>query len=268
MNGRSYIIHGGHEGADRLKVLANATWPATESFLREAGLRPDSCCLDVGCGNGEILTRMLPLIGLSGEILGVDFDQRIIEIARESAVASGPRVSFRVLDVANEELSGGPYDFVFARFLLSHLKKPEAVIQKIGRVLKPGGIFAVEDVDFRGHFSYPESSAFDRYVELYTRVGIHNGADPLIGPRLPGMLEKAGFNDVRLKVVLPTFRSGEGKLMAVLTLEAIQDSLVTNGLTDLNEVQRLLSELRLFTQDDRSIMSLPRIFQVWGIVAS
>ena len=268
MKSRSYIIHGGHEGADRLKVLANATWLTTESFLIEAGIQTGAHCLDVGCGNGEISSRILSLIGTSGEILGVDCDQRIIEIASDSAVASDPRVSFRIIDVESEALLGGPYDFIFARFLLSHLKQPEAVIRKVLGVLKPGGIFAVEDVDFRGHFCYPESSAFDRYVELYTLAGIQNGVDPLIGPRLPGLLEKAGFKDVRIKVVLPTFRNGEGKLMSLLTLEAIQDSLVTSGLIDLNEVQRLLAELRQFTQDDHSIMSLPRIFQVWGIAAS
>src|SRR5215471_20937991 len=47
VGGPSYIIQGGQQGADRLKVLANATWPTTEPFLREAGLSSGSKCLDV-----------------------------------------------------------------------------------------------------------------------------------------------------------------------------------------------------------------------------
>src|SRR5215475_15777925 len=45
--GPSYIIQGGQQGADRLKVMANATWPTTEPFLHEAGLGSGSKCLDV-----------------------------------------------------------------------------------------------------------------------------------------------------------------------------------------------------------------------------
>jgi len=39
------------------------------------------------------------------------------------------------------------------------------------------------------------------------------------------------------------------------------------GLADLTEVRRLLVELQRFTEDERTIMSLPRIFQVWGVAA-
>ena len=245
--------------------MANATWPTTEPFLCEAGLGSGSKCLDVGCGNGDITSRLFCLVGPAAEVFGVDFDQRIIEIARQRVAQAGLRVSFRVLDVEKEELDGGPYDFVYARFLLSHLKTPEAAIRRMHAVLRPGGTLAVEDVDFRGHFCHPASFAFQRYVELYTQAGVKRGVDPLIGPRLPELLEKEGFTGVRLRVVLPTFRSGDGKQIALLTLGAIQESVVATGLADLAEVRRLLVELQRFTEDERTIMSLPRIFQVWGV---
>src|SRR5262245_44222685 len=121
----------------------------------EAGLGPGSKCLDVGCGNGDITSRLFSLVGPAGEVFGVDFDQQIIEIARQSVARAGLRVSFRSLDVETEELDGGPYDFVYARFLLSHLKTPEAAIRRMHAVLRPGGTLAVEAVDFRGHFCHP-----------------------------------------------------------------------------------------------------------------
>ena len=82
---------------------------------------------------------------------------------------------------------------------------------------------------------------------------------------MPELLEREGFTDVKLRVVLPTFRSGDGKQMVLLTLSAIQKSVVATGLADLAEVRRLLVELQRFTEDERTIMSLPRIFQVWGV---
>jgi SAM-dependent methyltransferase len=264
----SYIIQGGQEGADRLKVLAEATWPTTEPFLREAGLCPGARCLDVGCGNGDLSLRLASLLGGSGELVGVDFDPRVIKIARQNAAQANRPVRFRVLDIEKEGLGEQAYDFIYARFLLSHLRQPEAALRRMRTALRPGGILAVEDVDFRGHFCHPECPAFDRYVELYRQTGIAKGVDPLIGPRLPELLESGGLADVRLRVVLPTFRSGVGKRLALLTMNAIQGAVVAAGLADAGEVQRILAELGQFSDDPRTIISAPRIFQVWGSTGS
>src|SRR5262249_4608270 len=153
------------------------------------------------------------LVGAAGEVFWVDFDQRIIENSRQNVAKAGLRVGFCAVDVEKEGLDGGPYDFFYARFLFSHLKTPEAASRRMHTVLRHGGTLAVEDVDFRGHFCHPESLAFERYVELYTQAGVKRGVDPLIGPRLPELLEKEGFSGVKLRVVLPTFRSDDGKQM-------------------------------------------------------
>lgn len=58
----NYIISGGKPGADRLTILANATWPTSKSFLLRAGLTSGMRCLDVGCGNGEISLRLAALL--------------------------------------------------------------------------------------------------------------------------------------------------------------------------------------------------------------
>jgi len=52
--------------------------------------------------------------------------------------------------------------------------------------------------------------------------------------------------------------------MAVLTLEGISDAVVAEGLASSAELSELLAELSEFAADPRTLMSLPRIFQVWG----
>ena len=259
-----YIIHGGQQGADRLSILAHAMWPFTRPFLHEAGLQSGMKCLDIGCGNGAITMRIFSEIGPTGEITGVDFDPAIIQIAKQNSVPHQSNVHFQVLDIENHNLDSCAYDFIFCRFLLSHLKSPEAALQKINSALRPNGILAVEDVDVAGHFCHPPSSAFRRYVELYERAGIKKGVNPLIGPILPELLESRGIRDVGLKVVLPTFRNGEGKQMALLTMLGIQESVVSVGLATEEEVQQIIRDLRLYTEDEHTIISFPRIFQVNG----
>jgi hypothetical protein len=92
-------------------------------------------------------------------------------------------------------------------------------LEKVRHALRPGGVLVVEDVDFRGHFCHPESLAFSRYVELYTKTAQRRGADPNIGPRLPGLLIEAGFEAVQINLVQLAAMADESKLMAPLTLK-------------------------------------------------
>ena len=259
-----YIIGGGREGADRLKVLACATWPTSEAFLRLAGLRPGMRCLDVGCGSGEMAFRMLDSFGVS-EVVGLDCDAEAVQVARAVAAESGANARFSVVNIERDAIAERPdYDFVYARLLLSHLRDPGECVRRLLAGLVPGGILAVEDVDFRGHFCHPPCPAFDRYVRWYEAASRLRGADPWIGPRLPGLLIDSGLNQVRMSVALPTFLEGDGKLMGLLTLESIRHAVLQLRLATEAHFDRTVAELREFTSDPRSMMSLPRLVQAWG----
>jgi hypothetical protein len=156
-------------------------------------------------------------------------------------------------------------DLAYARFLLSHLPDPAHAARQLRAATRPGGVIVVEDVDFSGHFCYPPNEAFRRYQELDQAVVRRRGADPDLGPRPPDLFEAAGIEDVQLEVILPAFRDGEGKQMARVTMDGIQQAVVAAGLATDGEVDAIVTELAAFERDERTIMSLPRVFQVWGI---
>jgi len=78
------------------------------------------------------------------------------------------------------------------------------------------------------------------------------------------MLRRAGIEAVELNVIQPAHIHGEGKLMAPITMSRISDALTTEGLATDDEVQQVLSELNHAAADCETLISLPRIFQVWG----
>src|SRR4029453_18219408 len=84
-------------------------------------------------------------------------------------------------------------------------------------VFMSGGIVIIEDIDFNGYFTYPESDAFRRYRELYYKVVRTRGGDPNIGPRVPILLADGGFEKVEMSVVQPIGTQGEVKLMNAIT---------------------------------------------------
>ncbi|MEI6635943.1 MAG: methyltransferase domain-containing protein [Planctomycetota bacterium] len=206
---------------------------------------------------------MAEAVQAKGRVTGIDFDERCVGLARSEANRLGLDVDFRTGSAGDLE-DCSVYDLVFGRFLLTHLPAPEPALEGMVRAARPGGAVVVEDIQFTGHFSYPACPAFDRYVALYQDVVRHKGGDPNIGPRLLGMLLAAGVADVQLEVIQPSYRDGPGKRIASMTMEHIREAVVGAGLASNEEISDVVAEIDSFADDPETILSLPRIFQVWG----
>lgn len=264
-NLQHYVLRGGATGARRLQLLIRVCWPTTKRLLRRAGLQPGMRCLDAGCGIGAVTMGMARLVGPAGQAVGIDLDQDYLDQASQEAGWQNLPASFRSESVS-DLTDQATYDLAYSRFLLAHLPDPALVLARITRAVKPGGVVVIEDVQFTGHFCYPACAAFDRYVNLYQEVLRHKGGDANIGPRLPGLLGDAGLEKVKLEVVQPTFCRGAGKLMVPLTMEHTREALVQAGLASDAELTTLVAELEAFARNPQTIVSMPRIFQVWGHV--
>ncbi len=62
----------------------------------------------------------------------------------------------------------------------------------------------------------------------------------------------------------PRPADGHAKVMPLLTLEAIADSIVSAGLASASEVASAIEDLAAFTADPGTTIADPRIFQVWA----
>jgi len=262
----TYIISGGERGRERLRLLSRVMWPTTNALFQRIGFPQDAMILDVGCGGGDV-TVALRQLAPHGRAVGIDVDDVKLGLARAEADAAGlTDIEFRVEDVTQPppERDLGRYDAIYVRFVLTHLRDPAAAVGHLVARLAPDGVLIVEDLDFRGHFCYPESEVFDRYVELFARTARASGADPDIGARLPHMLRHAGLERTSVNIVQPAGFDDDVKQIAPVTLEAIADSVVHAGVATAREVADTLDELSAFVGRPDTLLSLPRIVQTWG----
>jgi 2-polyprenyl-3-methyl-5-hydroxy-6-metoxy-1,4-benzoquinol methylase len=264
-----YIIRGGLEGRERLRVLARAMHPTTAALLDRIGIVPGTSCLDVGCGGGDVTRELARRAAPGGRAVGIDVDRTKLEIARQEAAGNGVHeLEYREGDILTTDLAPD-YDAIYVRFLLTHLADPAAAVARISAGLRPGGVLIVEDIDFTAAFSHPANAAYDRYAELYTQAAWARGVDPNIGPRLPQLLAGAGCRPVHMTVVQPAGMAPDGhegdvKLVTPLTLENIADAAIAEGLTTRDEIDSLLDELYRLAADTTTVLALPRIVQTWG----
>ena len=262
MSQQPYVIRGGIEGRERLRILSRVLHPTTSQLLKKAGVSTGMTCLDLGCGGGDVSFYLANLVGPEGRVTGIDKDETKIKIARSEVIDKGlSQVEFIADDIYDTE-TGSLFDVIYARFLLTHMQDPRAMLDLMYKRLQPGGIVILEDIDFRGHFSYPENRAFNRYVELYCAVSLKAKGDPYIGQRFPSLLKEAGFENVELNIVQPAGTVGEVKFIAAITMENIADAVIRSDLASRKEIDEVVAELYKIAEDDHTLISLPRIVQV------
>jgi len=259
-----YVIRGGLQGRERLRVLGRVMRPTTLPVLERAGVTAGMRVLDLGCGGGDVTFDLASLVGLTGHAVGMDVDATKIATALADAEQVGRRAMAEIRRTVSAMADGTAYDVVYARFVLTHLHDPVAAVAQMRRALRPGGRLVVEDIDFRGSFCEPEHAAFERYEEIYVESARRNGGDPWIGLRIPAMLVDAGFARVLPNVVQPAELDGESKLMPALTLENIKETVLRHGVASEEEIDGLVDELYALAADPRTYVANPRIIQVIG----
>jgi ubiquinone/menaquinone biosynthesis C-methylase UbiE len=261
----TYAIRGGKAGAGRLDLLAQVMAPSTDALLDAAGVAEGMSCVDVGCGAGHVSRALAARVGLRGRGVGLDFDPVKLDAARFASRRAGHRnVEFRLADVATWS-EPATYDVVYGRFIVSHLPGRPGLISRMCSALRSQGKLVLEDIDFDGAFCRPANRWYDRYCELYAEVVSRRGGDANAGADLYALCLDAGLRDVSVGVVQPTHagRSAEKEIM-LSTMVNIADVAAADGIAKREALDEIIAGFRAFTEDSRSVLACPRVFQVWG----
>ena len=259
-----YVIHGGVRGYERLKVLARAHQQATSALLDRIDVRPGMRCVDVGCGSGDVTFELADRVGPSGHVLGIDMDEVKLGLARDTATEQGvANIEFRVVDV-NEWSEPGVYDVVFSRLLLEHLGRPVELLRRMWEAVSPGGVVAVEDGDFEALFCYPPNAGHAFYANAYRETLRRHGGDPTMGRKLFACFLEAGIPHPEVTLTQRVDNEGEAKTLPLLTLEAIAETMIEDGLASMETVESTRDDLRRAAEDPATIIGGPRIFHVWS----
>src|SRR5450432_4130581 len=259
-----YVIRGGKQGYERLRVLARTWLPTTSALLDRVQLGPGMRCLDLGCGGGDVTFELARRVGPRGWAVGIDMDEVKIGLARQAAVSQGlPGVEFRVMNVYGWA-EPNTYDLVYCRNLLQHLSRPVEVLRTMWEAVREGGVIVVEDADFEGSFCDPPNEGFDFWVEAYQSVLERHGGDPRSGRKLHRRFFEAGIPDPELSVVQRVHRTGEAKMLPHSTVEATADAIVSEGIATAEEVRAALESLVDYAADPHTVVGSPRTFQAWS----
>ena len=101
--------------------------------------------VDIGCGSGRAMNHLASLYPAS-RFTGYDLCEETVASARKQAAALKlQNVSFERRDAAT--LGERQFDFVFAFDTVHDQAQPALVLANIRKILKPGGLFLMQDID-------------------------------------------------------------------------------------------------------------------------
>jgi SAM-dependent methyltransferase len=165
-----------HFAHERLRFLAGC--------VQELGHRVTRV-LDYGCGTGWAAPLIVKHLG-PAELVGYDSSSESIRIARKAALtAPEPTVRFE----HHYSAAGTGFDLAYCNGVLHHVPPADrpAEVERIFRVLRPGGLFALWENN-----PWNPGTRF-----IMSRIAFDHDASPLSVRRARALLELAGFEIIR-----------------------------------------------------------------------
>lgn len=206
-----YLLGTDDDELRRLGFQHQVWMRAAAASWERGGFGPGHHVLDIGCGPGYASIDLARLVGQQGRVVGVDVSPRFVAHLQALAAANGiTNVAVEVQDVEALALAPESFDGAYARWVLTFLRRPEAVVAAAAKALRPGGRLVVHDYSQYAAFQVaPEDPAVHRVVQAVVASWRDGGGDPNVGTRLPGMMVDAGLEVVSITPLARIARPGD-----------------------------------------------------------
>jgi ubiquinone/menaquinone biosynthesis C-methylase UbiE len=184
---------------DWLDAHFEACRPEYESLLREAGIGRGWRVLDAGCGFGSHLPLLAELVGASGTLVAADISETALDRAAERMRATPVALELRRAALDALPFPDAAFDAAWCANALQYLDDGEAraALTELRRVVRPGGLVAVKDVDMSAMRIHPgDPFLVARLAAAGIAAGDVHSRGSVRGRELRRWLEDTGLRDV------------------------------------------------------------------------
>jgi demethylmenaquinone methyltransferase/2-methoxy-6-polyprenyl-1,4-benzoquinol methylase len=113
-----------------------------------ASLSPGARALDVATGTGDLALELAWRVAPGGEVIGIDFAERMLDVARTKTGAAPPgvRLSFQTGNALALEFDDDEFDAATVGFGARNFSDLERGLCEMARVVRPGGRVVVLEI--------------------------------------------------------------------------------------------------------------------------
>ena len=209
---------------------------AHHEHLRAAyGISPGDDVLDIGCGTG-LTTRDAARAAAPGRVVGIDASERMLERARERTAGEGlDNIRYELGDAQVHRFEPASFDLAISRFGTMFFSDPAAAFANIAAALRPDARLVLLVWQRREHNEW--MGAINAALGGATNTPPSDTGPFSLGDAeaTEGILERAGFHDVRFEDVREPVLYGHDLDAAIAFLGGLQSPppATTDGLREL-----------------------------------
>lgn len=242
-----------------LAAQAEAIWPQEAPIFERHP--PHGQVLDVGCGTGEIVARILGIYA-NAHVTGVDLEEPHLERARAKTAAYGARARFEKGDALSLHHADRSFDLVISRHVIQAVPDAPKALSEMHRVLKPGGRLHVIAEDYGMLWCHPTQSDADGFWQrIPPMYGKAIGCDLHIGRKMFTVLTDLGFTEIKVDyVVVDTIKVPRDTFARIWEAwrDGYTDPIVEHAKIPREEVERRWREMIDCVRD-------PRGYALWQV---
>jgi ubiquinone/menaquinone biosynthesis C-methylase UbiE len=250
---------------ERLCVQSKAMEPDAVTMLERFGSMAGWVCLDIGCGPGGITDLLSARVGVAGLVVGLDMNAQFLEHARRNAPKN---IEFRLGDAYRSDLPAGNFDLVHMRFVASTAGQPERLLKEATRLVRPGGLIALQEPDASTLKCFPPHPAWDRLHFAYMAAFKAAGADIELARKLYFLVHQAGLREVQYRTALLGVRPIDPMIDYLPSMiESLRGTILKLGLFSEGDLASTLAECRQHLAKPGTAFTMWTLGQVWGRTA-
>jgi SAM-dependent methyltransferase len=171
-----------------------------------------------------------------------------------------PCLEVRRIDVLEDVIEEGSFDFVVARALLHHLTPARKALERMISALKPGGVLLSVEPDMLP-CTVAEPDSMHAFWQGWLKWSVEAGIDYFIGHKIPAWLDSFGLSDVAGEGYTAQFNGGSGWAKYwTETMRELAPSLLKLGCV----TEKMLEEFRACYQDPHYWTSVITFTANWG----
>jgi SAM-dependent methyltransferase len=257
-----YLLANQPSELERLRLQSLVWEPTGRQLLSKVAGGCGGRALDVGCGALGWLRILSEWVGPSGQIVGTDIDERLLNAARSFLEAEGiSNVELVVDDLFESKLEPQSFDLVHARFVIAPLGRGREQVDSYRRLVRPGGSLVLEEWDLGSWHFNPPAPAAERLIRLLSETFAALGGEA--GRGLPELLREIGVEEPALDAHVIALKPGHPYLRLPLQFSVALESRLLERLSE-DELASLRREAESELAEPDRWGTTFTLIQSWG----
>jgi SAM-dependent methyltransferase len=231
MSHDEYLLGDQPSELERLQLQSRVWEPSGRELLSKIGDGTGRRALDVGCGALGWLRILGEWVGPSGQVLGTDIDESLLDAARSFLEAEGiSNVELVVDDLFDSGLEAQSFDLVHARFVIAPLGRGPEQVASFRQLVRPGGSLVLEEWDLGSWHFNPPAPAAERLIHLLSEIFAALGGEA--GRGLPELLREIGMEEPEIDAHVVALKPGHPYLRLPLQFSVALESRLLETLSE------------------------------------